>query len=451
MGKLTKRIVEALDAKGGPDIFEWDTELRGFGVRARATGSKTYLVQYRNAEGRTRRLVLGKHGALTPDQARDLARQKLAAVARGEDPSEERRAMRHGMTVGELCDWYLEHARSGRILGRRRRPIKPTTLDMDQSRIDTHIRPLLGSRSIKGLTVWDIEGMQSAIVAGRTAKKRKSRGGNTTGGPGVASRAVGTLRSIFGHATRVGLIEKNPAAGVRLIASTPKTRRLSFAELKLLGEALLKAEAEGEHPTALAAIRLALLTGLRRMEILGLQHRWVYGQEGYIAYPDTKTGPQVRVIGAAAAALIDAQPRQPGSPYVFPADWGEGHFIGIVRVLDRVCALAGLTEVTPHVLRHTFASVAGNLNFSELTIKGLLGHSPRGVTQGYVHLDYALVVAAEKVSAEIAAILAGKETPRRGFPRPHSDSDNERHDLPPTTSGVHGGAASLRAEVFSGL
>ena len=101
MGKLTKRIVEALDAKGGPDIFEWDTELRGFGVRARATGSKTYLVQYRNAEGRTRRLVLGKHGALTPDQARDLARQKLAAVARGEDPSEERRAMRHGMTVGD--------------------------------------------------------------------------------------------------------------------------------------------------------------------------------------------------------------------------------------------------------------------------------------------------------------------------------------------------------------
>jgi site-specific recombinase XerD len=80
----------------------------------------------------------------------------------------------------------------------------------------------------------------------------------------------------------------------------------------------------------------------------------------------------------------------------------------MVRVLDRVCALAGLTGVTPHVLRHTFASVAGNLNFSELTIKGLLGHAPRGVTQGYIHLDRALVVAAEEVSAEILSALAGQ-------------------------------------------
>ncbi|MFN7109894.1 MAG: tyrosine-type recombinase/integrase, partial [Brevundimonas sp.] len=100
------------------------------------------------------------------------------------------------------------------------------------------------------------------------------------------------------------------------------------------------------------------------------------------------------------------------------------------RVLDRVCALAGLTEVTPHVLRHTFASVAGNLNFSELTIKGLLGHSPRGVTQSYVHLDYALVVAAERVSAEIAAILDGKsnENQLRAYSLPvHSSFENHRY------------------------
>jgi integrase len=408
MGKITKRTVDTFAAEDGREHFVWDSELRGFGVRVKPTGLKTYVVQYRNAEGRTRRLVLGKHGALTPEQARALARQKLAGAARGEDPSEERRALRHGMTVGELCDWYLEHARSGRLLGRRRRPIKPSTLDMDQSRIETHIRPLLGSRSIKGLTLWDIEGMQSAIVAGRTAKKRTARGGNTTGGPGVASRAVGTLRSIFGHASRVGLIERNPAAGVRLVASVPKTRRLSLAELRLLGQAMRQAEADGEHPTGLGAIRLALLTGFRRMEVLGLQRSWVYAGEGYISFPDTKTGPQIRAIGSAAAACISAQPRISTSPYVFPADWGEGHFIGMVRVLDRVCALAGLTGVTPHVLRHTFASVAGNLNFSELTIKGLLGHAPRGVTQGYIHLDRALVVAAEEVSAEILSELAGQ-------------------------------------------
>jgi integrase len=74
-----------------------------------------------------------------------------------------------------------------------------------------------------------------------------------------------------------------------------------------------------------------------------------------------------------------------------------------------VCVEAGLKDVTPHVLRHTFASVAGDLGFSELTIAGLLGHSARGVTQGYVHLDTALVVAADRVSAEIAKLLDGVE------------------------------------------
>jgi integrase len=81
-----------------------------------------------------------------------------------------------------------------------------------------------------------------------------------------------------------------------------------------------------------------------------------------------------------------------------------------VRVLDRVCVKAKLDDVTPHVLRHTFASVAGDLGFSELTIAGLLGHSARGVTQGYIHLDTALVVAADRVSAEIARLLDGTTT-----------------------------------------
>jgi integrase len=408
MTKLTKRAIDALTPPEKGETFAWDQELRGFGVRVKATGGKTYFVQYRNVEGRTRRLAIGHHGALTPDQARAEARQKLAAAARGEDPSEDRHRLRNGMSVGEICDWYLEHAKTGRILGRRRRPIKLSTLAMDESRIETHIRPLLGSRSIRGLTLWDIEGMQSAIVAGRTAKPRNGRGGVTTGGAGVASRAVGTLRAIFGHAVRLGIIEKNPAAGVRLVASTPKTRRLSFAELKLLGQAMREALAEGEHPVGLAAIRLALLTGFRRGEILGLQHRWVHGAEGYIAFPDTKTGPQIRAIGPRAAELIVAQPAQKGSPYVFPGDWQDRHFVGMVRVLDRVCARAGLDDITPHVLRHTFASVAGNLNFSELTIKGLLGHAPRGVTQGYVHLDMALVVAADKVSTEIDRTLGSR-------------------------------------------
>ena len=85
-------------------------------------------------------------------------------------------------------------------------------------------------------------------------------------------------------------------------------------------------------------------------------------------------------------ACLQDQARISKSAYVFPADWGDGHFVGVVRVLDRVCQRVGLTNVTPHSLRHTFASVAASLGFTELTVWGLLGHAPRGITQRHGHL-----------------------------------------------------------------
>ena len=201
MAKITKRAVDALQPDKRRDVFTWDSELRGFGVRVKPSGVKTFLIQYRNVEGRTRRLVLGQYGALTPENAREFAREKLAGVVKGEDPSAERHAVRAGMSVSDVCDWYLEEAEAGRILGRNRRPIKTSTLKMDRSRIETHIKPLLGARLVSALSLRDIEGMQADIAAGKSARGRKAgRGGNSTGGSGVASRTVGTLRGLLGHA-----------------------------------------------------------------------------------------------------------------------------------------------------------------------------------------------------------------------------------------------------------
>jgi integrase len=333
MAKIMKRTVDALQPEPYRDVFAWDSELRGFGVRVKPSGVKTFLIQYRNAEGRTRRLVLGQYGALAPEAARDLAREKLTAVAKGEDPSAERHAVRAGMSVADVCDWYLDQAEAG--------------------------------------------------------------------------RTVGTLRGLLGHAARLNIIGKNPAAGVRQLAVERRQRRLSEEELRHLGQVVRSMAAEGEHPTGLAAIRVMLLSGFRRMEVLGLERSWVSPGEHCVRFPDTKSGAQIRVLGRAAISCLESTPSHEGSAYLFPADWGDGHFIGVVRVLDRVCKKAKLKDVTPHVLRHTFASVAGDLGFSELTIAGLLGHSARGVTQGYVHLDTALVVAADRVSARIAELLDG--------------------------------------------
>jgi len=413
--RLTKRVVDALKvpnpAKVGVKVresFAWDRELRGFGVQVMPSGLKSFVVQYRTPEGRTRRLVIGRYGLMTVEEARVIAHEKLVAVSKGVDPAVPVEPDGSTTTVGEICDWYLLEANAGRILGRRRRPIKASTLAMDKSRIETHIRPLLGDRRVSSLKLGDIEAMQADIAAGKTAKGRAGpRGGTPIGGEGAAARTVSSLHSIFEHAVRWGKIESNPARGVRKLASTPRERRLSTAEIACIGTAMRTLVAEGEHPTGLAAIRLLLLTGFRRMECLALQRAWVDAEQRAIRLPETKTGPQMRVVGQAAIDLILAQPVTDGSPYVFPADWGNGHFIGVVRVLERVCGAARLADVTPHTLRHTFASVAGDLGFSELTIAALLGHAARGVTQRYVHIDEALRVAADRVSAKVVALLDG--------------------------------------------
>lgn len=418
--KITKRIVDALKAPKPSrvgvkvrELFVWDRELRGFGVQVMPSGLKSFVIQYRTPEGRNRRAVIGRYGLMTVEEARKLAHEKLVAVSKGVDPVAEEAKAAGLLTVAEVCDWYLAEAEAGRILGRRRRPIKPSTLAMDKSRIEAHIKPLLGRRQVASLKLGDIEGAQADIAAGKTSKPRAgSRGGATTGGEGVAARTMSTLHSIFEHAVRLGQIEANPAKGVRRLASAPRERRLSRSEIERLGKALRAAAEEGEHPTGLAAIRFLLLTGFRRMEGLGLQRTWLDEEECAIRFPDTKSGAQIRVIGQAAIDLLLDQPKTK-SPFFFPADWGEGHFIGVVRVLDRVCQKAGLVDITPHTLRHTFASLAGDLGFSELTIAALLGHSARGVTQRYVHIDEALRMTADRVADEMADLLDGRATPTR--------------------------------------
>ncbi|WP_420143800.1 Arm DNA-binding domain-containing protein [Sphingobium sp.] len=121
--------------------YLWDAELRGFGVRALPSGLKAFVLQYRDADGQSRRIVLGRYGVLTVEQARSEARIKLGEIAKGGDPVVERGNARSAPTVGEIWDWYLQEAENGRLLGSRRRPIKASTLRMDRSRIERHTEP----------------------------------------------------------------------------------------------------------------------------------------------------------------------------------------------------------------------------------------------------------------------------------------------------------------------
>jgi len=405
MPRLTKRLVDALKPIENSDVFVWDSEIRGLGLRLKPSGVKTFFVQYRNVARRTRRMVIGQYGVLTVEEARSQARDLLTAVTKGEDPSAVRKAARKAFTVEDVCKWYLRETESGRLLGRHRRLIKASTLAMDRSRINTHIIPLIGRQLISGLTRGDIERMQADIISGKTAKPRVGRGGNTTGGEGVACRSISTLHAVFEHGVRQGIIDTNPARGVRKIMERRRDRRLSQKEIIHLGQVMDECLANSENPTGLAAIRFILLTGFRRMEALSLERTWLDSTIKCVRFPETKTGKQIRTIGKSAASLIRSECRKKKSAYVFPADVGEGHFVGAAHVMGRVSKKAGFTDVTLHTLRHTFASVGADMGFTELTLAGLLGHAARGMTQRYVHLDEALIVAADRVSERINLLL----------------------------------------------
>lgn len=404
--RLNRRNIEALRPPSSGQKLYWDTDIRGFGILVGSGGAKSFVIQYDNREGRRRRFTIGRFGIITVEQARDLARIKLGEVAAGIDPAEISQTERQEQKVGALCDWYLEEARAGRILGRRNRPIKASTLDGDENRIRVHIKPLIGQRVAKYLTIADVEKMQNDIWTGKTAKARKGgRSNQVKGGAGAASRCVSTLQSILGHARHLGVLPVHPTRGVRKLADNKRKRRLSSDEIVLLGKAMAAAQSNGESPIGIAIVRTLLLTGFRREEGQAMKREWVNAQRGYVAFPDTKGDAQIRAAGPEAFKVILNQPGIPGNPYVFPSLVSDGPTTVAYECLKRLCKMADIKGVSPHILRHTFGSVAGDLGFSELIIKACLGHASQSVTQDYVHVDDALKLAVQRTSAEIARLL----------------------------------------------
>lgn len=407
MPKLTKTVVDDF-CKAPPtaEKYLWDTEVRGYGVRLMPTGVASYVLKYRTEEGRQRKLQLARVGAVTSDQARAIAKKKQSEIADGRDPSAERRSIRNSITVNELCDLYIENARPR---------IKASTLAMDQSRIDAHVKPLLGKRTVKSLTSLDLEKFQNDIAAGKSARQKENkRGGRTKGGKGAASRTFGMTRTILEFAVRQGAISANPAAKVKKLPEGKQTRFLELSEIGALGQALRDLEDAGANSVGIAALRFLLLTGLRREEGLGLVLDQVDWERKCIRFSNTKgmragevgTRIEVRAVGNPALECLQSVIRYNGSKWAFPASKGGGHFQGIPKILSDACARASLAGVTIHVLRHSFASVAAGLGYSELVIAGLIGHSVPGVTARYGHVpDPVLVQSAEAVCACISQAL----------------------------------------------
>jgi integrase len=397
------------------EIWDGGTEgVAGFGARRQRGSAISYVLMYRTAENRLRRYTIGRHGApWTPEMARREARLVLGRVAKGDDPAAEKRERRQALTVAELCDLYLADAEAGRLLTRRGVAKKPSTLATDRSRIERHIKPLLGALKVPAVTRADVEQFMHAVAEGETAQRvklpKKRALSNTRGGKGAASRTVGLLGALFSYAQRKRMIAQNPVRGVIRYADGKRERRLSDAEYAALGKALAKA-AETMWPAAVAAARFLALTGWRSGEALTLRWGMVDLTRRIARLPDTKTGASIRPLPAAACDILRAQGPGAADALVFPPVRGDGTMSGFGSFFARIAKAGGLpSDVTPHVLRHSFASLAADLGGSELAIAALLGHRSGSVTARYTHAaDDVLLALADRVAAATLRKLAGQ-------------------------------------------
>jgi integrase len=370
---------------------------------------------YRTREGRQRRFTIGRHGApWTPDTAREEARRLLGEIVSGADPASAKREAREAMTVAEICDAYLADAEAGRLLTRRGQAKKASTLAIDRGRIERHFKPLLGSRAVTAVTRADIDRFMHAVAEGKSAArvKTKRRGlARVRGGRGTATRAVGLLGAIFTYAVRRWLRPDNPVHGVIRFADGRRERRLTDNEYAALGVALRQGGVERIWPAAIAAARFLALTGWRSGEALGLRWAEVDLVRRTATLLDSKTGRSVRPLSHAACDVLHGLPPMTGA-LVFPATRGDGRMSGFPKLWARITKLGELpADVTPHVLRHSYASLAGDLGYSEPTIATLVGHKGQTITSRYIHAADAVLLAAADAVANRTAELMGETKP----------------------------------------
>lgn len=319
MPKISKRVVDALEASGSKTTFLWDDRLPGFGVKCLPSGGKRYVVKYRlNGGGRAapqRWLSLGTHGPLTPDQARELAQQALAAVARGEDPQGAKFHSRQAPTLLDVWERFRhEHLPSK----------KPQTRYDYEAQWRVVIGPKLGRIRVEQLTRSEVDGLHKSL--------RQT--------PYRANRVLALLSRLMKlcETWEIRPSGSNPCRHVQKFKETPRTRFLSKLELERLGGAMRELEATGDlSPSAANAVRLLLLTGARLNEVLSARWEWVDWERHLIALPDSKTGAKPVFLSDAALNVLGNQRSNSGSsPFIFPGTGAEGHMINLRKPWNRV-------------------------------------------------------------------------------------------------------------------
>ena len=365
--RLTKRIVERLRADGKDAIF-WDADLAGFGVRVHATGRKLYIVQSRGPAG-LKRVTLGRVGDGTVDVRRREAAAVIDRIKRGEDPRPAPET-----TVADLAEGFLENHVEIRC--------KPGTAKNYRLAIRNHILPALGEKPLGEIGPEDAAALHHEL----------------RGTPSAANLAVWVLSRMFvlAEAWQMAPPGRNPCRHVRYYREASRERFLTPDEFRRLGDTLKRLEAGGTMlPSAIAALRLLMLTGCRSDEILSLKWDDVDRTARVLRLRDAKTGPRMVPLTGPVLKVLDGIEREDGVPWVFRGAGGGSRLAYLTSHWRRIRKETGLHDVRVHDLRHSYASRALALGESLSTIGRLLGHARVGTTAKYAHL----VRDAEKAAA----------------------------------------------------
>jgi integrase len=365
----------------------WAADLSGFYVRKQRSDVGTYAIMYR-WHGRQRYWRIGDTQLLTPKDAYQRARIALLKIADGQSPAVEREAARAAGTVAGFMGRYLDACDKGRVL-RHGKSQKASTVKAFMSRFKHWIEPRLGPLPVNAL---DREGIEKFMHAVADASSRPN-----------ATLCVNILAAAFAWGERNGSVKVNHCKGVEKFKLETRERVLSDDEWKVLG-----AKLAGEPSASAAAlVRFLAHSGWRRNEAASLRFERINLKTRIAALPDTKTGPSTRYLSQRAAAIVTAQRKLVTGDLVFPGP--QGGRLAFDGPWDR---LKPAGDLTPHALRHSYATLCAVLGFPEAVTAALLGHTKGtgSVTAGYQHLGAEpLLQAADAVSAKIATLLSGAD------------------------------------------
>ena len=355
---LTAARVEALrPRKTSYDMR--DARLRGFGVRVLATGRKRFFVQCQHRGERVWKIV-GDAGSMSIDEARASAVEALAAIRRGEEAPR-----RPDETVFEAV--------AAAAFERHARLWKPGTLSVNGYYLRNQLLPHFAGRQIAEIDRQEVRRWFAALRAT----------------PVAADRSMPVLSVIMREAETMGLRPEgsNPCRGIKRYRRKGRERFLSDEEIRRLSVQLRAHEARRSQQVA--AIRLLLLTGCRKSEIVTLQ--WPDYREGHLFLRDSKTGPRTVWLSEPARDILDALVRK--NRWVFPAGRRDRPRSACWLNLfwNRVRAEAELDDLRLHDLRHTHASLALRRGENILAIGRLLGHRRPETTLKYTHAADAMV------------------------------------------------------------